>query len=192
MHVDGLALWTVFKTYAVRYLLAAFSTEDAALADAEVRDFYAHFETQFDNPWGLPPLTFASLTELLADLMFWVTGGHESVGAIAEYLTPRDGLAGKLAPGQPFADVQTHAQALVIIAMTGARQPALMGDWTHLFTGVFEDKAQIPIMQAVNGLQRDLNSLAHEVEQRNEARAAAGVPPCRAFNPRILETSVSI
>jgi hypothetical protein len=62
----------------------------------------------------------------VTELIFSVTGRHELVGSIVEYLTSPVGLAPKLANGTVEPDVQSHAQALVIIALTGMRQPPLM------------------------------------------------------------------
>ena len=60
----------------------------------------------------------------MTELIFSVTGRHELVGSIVEYLTSPVGLASKLANGTVEPDVQSHAQALVIIALTGMHAPA--------------------------------------------------------------------
>jgi hypothetical protein len=63
----------------------------------------------------------------VTELIFSVTGRHELVGSIVEYLTSPVGLAPKLANGTVEPDVQSHAQALVIIALTGMRLVASDG-----------------------------------------------------------------
>ena len=192
---DGLAVWRVVETYVRAYLDVFYPTGDEALlGDAEVVAFWAHFETQCDAPWGLPPLSTDSLVSLLTDLIWWVTAGHELVGSIVEYLTTPHGLPTKLAPGATMPDVQSFGQALVIIALTGVRQPALLSDWTHLFAVDGWTAAQREgALAAVRQFQRDLIECAEEIDELNERRQR--VPGGRrfvAFNPRIFETSVSI
>ena len=63
----------------------------------------------------------------MTELIFSVTGRHELVGSIVEYLTSPVGLAPKLANGTVEPDVQSHAQALIIIALTGMRVAASDG-----------------------------------------------------------------
>ena len=80
-------------------------------ADADVVAFWNHFEGQIDAGWQLPPLCYDALITLITDLIWWVTAGHEFVGAIVEYLTPPNGLPAKIVDGRTDVDVQSYAQA---------------------------------------------------------------------------------
>ena len=193
--VDGLAVWNTLNGYALTFLGIFYKDDDALLADAEAVAFYASFESQNDTPWKLPPLTLKTLASLIAELMFSVTAVHELVGSIVEYLVSPDGLPGKLSKHgnttQP--DVQSHAQALVIISLTGVRQPPLMDDYTHIFnvTGWDKSKRQSAI-DACRGLQSSLMAVSRDIDERNIERECKIGRKFVAFNPAIHETSVSI
>jgi hypothetical protein len=197
LYQDGMLLWRAFERYFKAYLSIFYQSESDILADPEIIAFWAHFETQMDQPWNLPTLTYDNLVSLLSDLAWWVTGGHESVGAIVEYLTTLSGIHGKVADGKDVPDVQTFAQDLIIISLTGVRQPALMDDWTHLFKLETWDARYTPeqgqaILDVVRELQADLGRVSDEVANRNIQRELRGEKKNVAFDPRILESSVSI
>lgn len=67
---------------------------------------------QLKKPWKLPTLTRDALGDLLAELIWNVTGNHEMIGSIVEYLTVPNGLATKLVPNKDEADIQSFAQAV--------------------------------------------------------------------------------
>ena len=199
---DGLAVWHAMERYAKDFLSKFFASDEALLADAEVLAFWAHFEGQLTTGWQLPPLTgMEVLCTLLADLMFWVTAGHELVGSVVEYVsTPYGCITKLLKPGNGgdgvLPDAQTYAQGLAVIMLTGTKMPPLMSNWAHLFEaagckGWGVDKQQ-HALDASRRFQKDLATVAEEQAARNEQRAQAGQRKFVAFNPRILETAVSI
>ena len=190
---DGLKVWRLYLKYVGAYLGVFYADEEALLADNEVVQFWASFETQFDTPWRLPPLSTESLATLLADLIWSVTAGHELVGSIVEYLTVLDGLPAKLAPGATKPDVQSFAQALTIISLTGVKQPPLIDDYTHLFRcAEWSAEQQQAALRVVRDFQVELVQCAEELDALDEKRVASGAPSFVAFNPRLFETSVSI
>ncbi len=194
MAVDGLAVWRATEAY-VRSFLSIFFADDAAVqADGELVEFWASFETQFDTPWALPPLAFDPLVTLVTELIFSVTATHELVGSIVQYLLSPAGLPGKLANGAVEPDVQSHAQSLCIIALTGIRQPPLMDDWAHLFhvPKWADEGKQQAVLDAVRHRQVELDGVARAIDERNEARARTIGRRFVAFNPRTHETSISI
>ncbi len=191
---DAEQTWRTLETYVRRVVDIWYPAGDGdVLADGDIVAFWAHFETQFATPWRLPPLTRDALVTLLTDLIWWVTAGHEFVGSIVEYLTSPLGFPGKLRDGSAVSDVQSYAQGLVIIALTGLRQPPLMSDWTHIFEVASwpDDKRQATV-DAVRALQVELADVADDIDAKNDARERRGERAVPAFNPRILETSVSI
>lgn len=193
--VDGMRLWTCFQSYVKSVLEQFYSDTKAVKADPQVVRFWASFETQFDTPWRLPPLSLEALISLVTDLMFQVTAVHELVGAIVEYLLMPDGLIPKLAPNATQADVQSTTQSLITIALTGLRQPPLLSDWTHIFRGLQDSWGAIrhqKVIDLVRRFQVDLIVCAEEIDGLNERRNLQHGRKFVAFNPRILETSVSI
>ena len=190
---DALDVWDAFFAYVRDYMAIHFPDDKSVQADADIRSFWASFETHMGSPWRLPPLSLHQLRTLLTDLIWWVTAGHEMVGAIVEYICPPDGMPAKLARGAHKVDVQSHQQALVIIALTGVRQPPLIGNWTHLFQVDSWDAHKLQAsINVVREHQVRLTLLASKIDDRNQARLAAIGRQLVAFNPRILETSVSI
>ena len=191
--VDGLAVWNEFHAYTTGYLAASYPDDDALLADAEVAAFYASFETVSGTPWKLPPLSRDALATLVTELMFQVTAVHELVGSIVEYLTSVHGIPAKVAPGKAQVDVQSHAQGLITIALTGVRQPPLMDDYTHLFqVKAWGTKQRQAAIDAARGLQQRLLRVSRDIDERNAERERTLGRKFVAFNPRIHETSVSI
>lgn len=188
---DGLLLWQVFFKYVKDYLRLFYASDAVLLKDDEVALFWAHFEKYV--PWQLPNLSLDALATLLTDIMFQVTGGHELLGSIVEYLTTPTGLPSKLLPGRCDPDVQTFAQSLILISLTGTRQPALMEEWGHLFrVASWTPAKQQAVLDLVRSLQVDLSTCADTIDHRNMLRERSGERQFVCFNPRILETSVSI
>merc|ERR1712125_310994 len=128
-------------------------------------------------------------------------GGHESVGALIEYFTTPMGFATKIYSadkfpflrdsanngdrmGQTMADTQTWIQDLCIIGMTGDRQPPLMSDWTHIFL----DHKIEETKSLHDAFLQELRELSNAIDERNRLRPVE----FNMFNPRFLETSVSI
>jgi len=188
---DGELLWNAFANYTRKYLKVFYPEDNELLSDAGVLAFWNHFDEH--HRWHLPALSRESLTSLIADLMWWVTAGHEYLGSIVEYLPALNGLPAKLVAGSAVADVQTLAQTLVLISLTGLQEPALMDDWTHIFmVESWPDSRREEVLRIVREFQVDLDKVSREIDERNIKRERSGQKRFNAFNPRLLETSVSI
>jgi len=193
LSADGRLFWDTVQRYVKSFLEIFFADDGAIKADAEIVAFWANFESQFKTPWRLPELSFESLVALVTDLIWWVTGGHEFLGSIVQYLTSLDGLPGKLVDGKTVPDVQSFTQALIIIALTGVKQPPLMDTWAHLFK--VESWSAQQVQQAVDAarqFQVDLADCGHEIANRNIVRERNRQEKLMAFDPHVMETSVSI
>lgn len=177
--VDGLALWGVIRAHVDRYV-ALYYDGDAAARDPQVKAMWA----QLDGAVAavkLPPLTRESLVDLLAQFIWTVTGLHEAAGAVVEYVVDPTFVGTKLRPGAEMSDVQATLQGLLIMGLTGLRQPALLGDFGHLAL----DEAG---RGAFARFRAELTALADEIDRKNLTRRF----PYNGFNPRNLESSVSI
>lgn len=175
LYEDGMLLWNCIKNYVNSYLDLYNYTDNMP---SDVSDYWKHLNSQVN--YGLPTLNRENLVDHLTNTIWWCTGGHEYVGSIVEYLVHPDGLIPKVCPGKSIGDVQTFAQALIIIALTGIRQPSLMDDWKHLF----EEKAH----DIVKSLQIELAKVSDIISDRNKNRKIK----FWSMDPRILESSVSI
>jgi hypothetical protein len=201
MYRDGMLFWNVVHKYVDTYLRIFFD-EDSISEDKEIRDFYDFFgeDKFFDKSWELEPLSFPNLLNLVTELIWWVTGGHEFIGSIVEYLTGSGGLAFKIQKGKDVADVMTYTQVLNLISMTGMREPQLMDDWAHLFDveawkhekGRTAKTKKQEVLNAVKQFQIDFAACGENINNENIRRAQRGEKTFIAFDPRIMETAVSI
>jgi len=179
---DGLALYDILQTYAGDYLDIYFPGE-SVVEDAAVRAWWQGF-VELAPTLGLPPLNRASqIVDLVTELMFIVTGVHAQVGAVVPYLLDPAFLTCKIRTGAQMADVQSTVQVLNLAALTQLQQPAMIGDYRHLFLEQHREQA----IAAFERYQAALVKLSQDIEARNEHRDQ----PLQTFNPVFLKTSVS-
>ena len=80
-------------------------------------------------------------------------------------------------------------QDLLLVALTGMRNPLIMSNWKHLLPNH-------PEVHRLHGeLMDDLQKIVEEVEALNAVAGLNNVARprvCQTFNPRYLETSVSL
>jgi hypothetical protein len=188
---DGLPVWDAFLKFFESYVDFFYPDENKVTTDVELRRFWLNVDLRGEfnacKPYGLPKLSKKSLVDYLTHLAFTVTAGHELNGTIVQYLlTPKAG-AMKLRPDKDEADIQTFIQDLILIGLTGAPQPKLMEDWSHLLP----DESEVKTMYT--NLKDDLVAIAVKVDEANETVPCPGRPKiCQSFNPKYFETSVSI
>lgn len=154
------------------------------------------------NDAGIPPasprgtynvgtLTIENLIKQLTHHIFWVTGGHQYIGFIVEYLSDNGALPPKIYQNHYETDVQSYFQGLSLITLTAGNMPRLIDNWTHIWNTPYyrtqEDK-YAKLSRNLDRFQLELQELADEIERRNRVRAS----PFDAFNPRLLECSVSV
>ena len=95
-------------------------TDADVLADPDLHDYWSHYARMPMWPsYNLPALSLAALVDQITHSIFGVTGVHEFVGSIVEYLVSPQGLGSKILPGRAESDVQSHFQLLSLIALTG-------------------------------------------------------------------------
>jgi hypothetical protein len=133
---------------------------------------------------GLAPLDRAQqVVDLITELTFIATGIHAQVGNVVPYLLNPEFLTCKVRAGSQMADVQSTVQVLNLAALTQLGQPAMIGDYSHLFLEQHKDRA----VAAFERYQQALIKLSHEIEARNQHREQR----FETFNPIFLKTSVS-
>ena len=124
--------------------------------------------------------------ETLTNLFVIVTGFHEHVGTVADYVLNPLFACARIEPGYEECSKQNFIQLSALATLTGLREPDLMGDWIHLFTDEhgFDDKDRENYKKFKNNLK--LFELI--VEKRN----AETQYKLNSFNPKKLQTSVSV
>jgi len=179
---DGLALYGVLQSYAQDYLDIFFPGE-SVVQDPAVRAWWRRF-VELAPTLGLPPLNRASqVVDLVTELMFIVTGMHAQVGAVVPYLLDPAFITCKIRAGSQLSDVQATVQVLNLAALTQLQQPAMIGDYSHLFLDEHRDR----VLAAFERYQQGLIQLSRDIEERNRHREQ----PFETFNPTFLKSSVS-
>ncbi|GDX83413.1 hypothetical protein LBMAG42_52240 [Deltaproteobacteria bacterium] len=176
---DALALYNVILAFVEDYVSRYFAG-DALVRDPEVVAFWASVRSATATI-GIPELSRDDLVGMLAQFIWCVTGLHEAVGAMLEYAIDPTFVSTKIRPGVEMADVQASMQCLAVVGLTGLRMPQLLNDFSHVCLD--EGGAQ-----AFATFQTNLEALADRIEAANLTRKY----PCNTFNPRYLETGVSV
>ena len=75
----------------------------------------------------------------------------------------------------------------IFIGLTGGTQPKLMEDWSHLLPD------QPEVKKVYNELKDELNEISKRIDEANATVPCSERPKlCQSFNPKYLETSVSV
>jgi len=174
----------IVTSFVGSYIDIYYPTDKAAYSDNHLSAFW-HGLRQVKNSGFPTSPSREALTTVLSELIVHVTGIHNQVGNVADYLMDPRFASPKIRPGKEIADVQAAFQGLNIGLMTGNLQPRLLNNFTHL---VLTDEHVEATTALFDRLQEDLQDLAATIDRRNERRRF----PCNAMNPRTMVSSVSI
>ncbi|MBL9039304.1 MAG: hypothetical protein JNG84_12370, partial [Archangium sp.] len=130
---------------------------------------------------GIPELTTEGLRDVLTLLFFTVSGFHNFVGTVTEYVADPTFTAGKLWPGVTMADRQSTMQLCLIASTTGFELPRISGDFSHLMPDDGAKDASRRFRTALKGVQANI-----------DARNAKREQPFRAFEPDRCSLSVGV
>jgi hypothetical protein len=202
LYEDGLDLWKIHAEYVNEYVNIFYKDDESLLDDGELREYWKAYKTFLppyapSRDYGLGVLTKENLKKHLTHVVWWVTGGHQFVGSLTEYIldpsvAPFRVVKKDLAKGKDLgADYKTFANTLSLFALTGIAQPRLLGDWSHLHN--YEELDANPVkkekvLQSLINWQDKLQALIPVIDARNKKR----VKNFDVFNPRILQSAVSI
>jgi len=131
----------------------------------------------------------------LAEIMFWVTAGHEQAGAVEVYAQDASWCAFRWVPGATVGTKQSATATALLMSFTSQPMPKLLDDdWTHLFPTPPANSGKNPTA-AFQKFQEELRVMADECDAYNAASSSRPFPenfPMYVNNPRILEVSVSL
>ncbi|KAF0703821.1 Aste57867_7499 [Aphanomyces stellatus] len=178
-HQDGMAYWHVVRKFVGDYLDLYYSSDEAVAADVPIQAFWAFFDAKL--PITMRALTLDTLKDFVAQCIVWVSGMHNHLGTLAEYVSdpafcPSAWVEGELAnrPGNAVRNA-------LIMAATGFKQPSILEDFSH----VMLDEEAKAVCRAFTA---DLEALVVQVDARNATREQ----PYVSFNPKTIEMAVSI
>jgi hypothetical protein len=185
---DAVALHEVLHAFVDDFVGQYAADDHAVRGDADLAAFWQALQ---GGRIGLPvELSRQALVDVLAWFAWTVTGLHEAVGNVIEVILDPTFAATKIRPGREEGDVQSSLQAMIVVALTGLEMPQLtqLGEAERVFGADRRGRG------AFARLQQALAALSARMDAANARRAADPVRPWpfRAFDPRNLETSVSI
>ena len=179
---DGLALYEICRDYVAGYVDIYFPGE-SIVSDPAVQAWWQQLNATIPKS-GLGALqTKDQVVDLVAQIIFAVSGWHSHVGALTRYLADPRFVAGKVRAGSELPDIQSTFLIYSLNAVTGIYQPKLLDDYTHMFLELNKDQA----VEVFQKFQDSLIALGHEIDVRNESRSM----PLRTFHPEVLDTAVS-
>ncbi len=185
---DALELYKVIRAFVVEYV-ELYATEEQIMADVALIDFWNHLNTAPATVM-FPGRSKEAVINVLAQFIWSVTGLHEAVGTVHEYVLDPTFMGTKIRAGTEMADVQASMQYLLIMALTGLQMPQLMdlGDASGIFDADHRGRA------AFQRFHDELAALSKRIDTANAERLADPERPwpCQTFNPKNLETGVSI
>jgi len=186
---DATAFWTVMRQYVADFLRIRYGDDAAAiLRDAEVFAFAQRIAKKLKlRPFEQSTRDAERFIDVLTQLLCTVSGMHEHVGTVSDYVAAPDWVGTRMRPKCEAASVQEYALVLVLVCATGLKMPRLMGcdEWAHLIP---DDAHHQKVLELNTKWRADLEALATRVEERNAER----VYPTNSFNPRNMECSVSV
>lgn len=189
---DGMKLWNAIHKYVTAYLSIWYPDDQAVHDDKDLEFFMAQYKL---SPFWISyiPADYvmnkANLIDLCTHAIFYVTGMHEFVGAVSSYIFTPNSCGSKILPNKEEVDVDTFLLSQCLIAFTSLHKPMLINDWSHIHIHNKLTEQQKTELQAVlDSFQHDLNDLVNDIDRINQDRAFSFV----AFNPRLLECSVSV
>jgi len=181
---DTKAFVQILETYVHAYV-DVYYTDDAAIRDdRELVAFWNDLGVKERSQ--IPELSGKRvLVGGLSMFILYVTGLHNHVGNVADYLVDPTFASPKIRTGSELADIQAAFQGLNIGLMTAMVRPKLINNWFHI---LLPDEHLPQTSAILETFQNELKALSDKIDRLNEQREM----PCNALNPRLMLSSVSI
>ncbi|MBK8697349.1 MAG: hypothetical protein IPN17_35095 [Deltaproteobacteria bacterium] len=122
---DARALSNVIRAFVLEYIGLYAPTDEALEGDVALIAFWSHLQSAPPTV-KFPGRSKAAIVDLLAQFIWSVTGLHEAVGTVNEYVIDPTFMGTKIRPGREMSDVQASMQYLLVMALTGLGMPRLM------------------------------------------------------------------
>lgn len=157
--------------------------EDSCSIDNGINLFVRHLKTNTPSAHQSLPdkTTCTELIDFITFSIFMVSGGHNHLGSIAEYVSDPRFMPSAWVEGELAARPSHAINLALIMTVTGFQQPAVTEDFSHL---MLDAKSK----NIVNTFTADLWSLVETIDQRNLKRQHV----YQSFNPKYMEMAVSI
>lgn len=180
--VDGIGYYETVRAFVADWVAQAYKTDADVQADKACVAFYkALVDSSRATAYVLPAMaTLDAVIEACSTVIWTVTGLHENVGSVSEYLDLSDGMGFRACSGQTKTDLQSGVILGCLMSTTSLRTPALMSKFDQYFVG-----GEVEIWAK---FQDQLAKYSDTVQARNKTRKHA----YNNFDPKILEVAVSV
>jgi len=129
-----------------------------------------------------------TFTEALTATLFSVTGYHSHVGAVYDYFSDPDLVGSSWKDGESFARPKQSLIFSAIVAFTGATQPQITEDFTHVFNDINKEEESKVVWRS---FMEEIQDVEVAVKDRNAAARRAGEMEYRLLDPSIVECAVA-
>lgn len=203
---DGFGLWDVIEDYVRNYINLTYPQDSDITNDTELQTFWTSGYQQYFGPdagdnykFEVGELSRTNMIKLFTYHIFWVSGGHEFIGSIVEYLVDVEGLSPKVYKPRPEdkkfvhkyeTDVQSFFQALSLISLTSGNMPKLIDNWAYLY----DDDSFLPKGEKREAILRNLATYQERLVEHSKTvrkRNLKRIQPLNVFSEH-LESSVSV
>jgi len=200
---DAMKFWDVMYKFVHDYLCVIYSKSTNDVAHSETDDVFL-----FDAPMqkclkdicyrlnitkircedpNCDKVHFNQAVDIFTHLFCTVTAMHEHVGQVSDYTANPLFVGATIRPDLEIDSIQTNCLLNALVSSTGVRMPKLLNNWEHLLEADIFECHTVPIMRK---FQEDLLKLSEEIDQDNKVREPEF--QLQSFNPRILESSLSV
>ena len=177
---DGVDMHNVLSEYVSDLIDETYQSEQELQDDDEMRDCYNYIVSELNGPSN--DLNLQNLKIVWGEILFRVSGWHESIGQATPYALDPSLVNIRLEDKDRIESMVACEEAALcvgaITAITTVPCPKLGQDWSH----AFED--QVP--ESYKKLRVNLNKLGHTIDERNKHRF-----PNIDFHPTYTAISIS-
>lgn len=133
LHEDGLDFYGEIATYVERYVALYYASDAAVAADADLQTFFAVLNEHALNRDLPAALTRATVVDVLATYVFYVTGYHAHSGSLgaegmSPELAPQSWYASDDAAAMPVSPPNNFLHVAITMSATSALQLSITGD----------------------------------------------------------------
>lgn len=199
LHTDGREYYAVLKGFVNNYLKSFFDygNNDCG-SDTDIQKWYERVGKIMPDQKALPqPLNCENLEKVVTNFMYRVSAEHRLVGTIQAEAADPCFMPWAWKEGELCGLPRSNFLQQVVMCSTGAEQPKIIEDYTHMFDGTWvkNDGTSVSLQKGKelwHALVQNMTDLHDEIDSRNEERSKAGERKFRVFEPRNIETAISI
>ena len=180
---DSLRYYEIMEDYVEGFIDNHWPRDEDLFRNEEIKKFYE----RVCEDLGIEMVeTKEEFIDTLTNLFVIVTGFHEHVGTVADFVINPLFACARIEPGYEECSKQNFIQLSALATLTGLKEPDISGDWSHLFQDKygFNDNDRNNYKEFRNSLK--LFQLV--IEKRN----AESKYKSNSFNPKYIQTSVSV